>query len=416
LSTAPSYALKKPVLLAIGDAVAPTGFARVMLHILSNLQHEFEIHQIGINYHGDPHDLPYKIYPAEVGGDLLGVGRMASMIQIHRPDVIFLLNDLWVLQDYMREIRKVNYAGPVIAYCPIDSGPVNGHALHALEGLSEFVVYTEFARDEVQRTLDVITANHSHFQFPEIRVIAHGVDTERFFPLFRLEDGRVDRHSAMRALYGDDPDFDNAFIVLNANRNQPRKRIDITMKGFAQFAIDKPPHVKLHMHMGIEDAGWHLTELARRYGIEDRLILSTDGNNLPDVPDAQLNLIYNSAAVGVNTSTAEGWGLVAFEHAAAGGAQIVPDHSACRELWQNHGLLIDVSEELITEGILTEAKIVSSLSVAQQLEQLYRNPALLDSMSATGIDYVRKAKFQWPLIAAEWAELILAHVRKQKEA
>lgn len=36
-------------LLAIGDAVATTGFARVMHGILGEIQSAFDIHQIGVN-------------------------------------------------------------------------------------------------------------------------------------------------------------------------------------------------------------------------------------------------------------------------------------------------------------------------------------------------------------------------------
>ena len=65
----------------------------------------------------------------------------------------------------------------------------------------------------------------------------------------------TDRRLAKKALLPDTPDFQDSFIVFNGNRNQPRKRIDITMKGFARFANGKPNNVKLYLHMGVEDAG-----------------------------------------------------------------------------------------------------------------------------------------------------------------
>ena len=47
-----------------GDACSNTGFGRVTTSVLEHLQKEHEVEVIGINYNGDPHDLPYKIYPA----------------------------------------------------------------------------------------------------------------------------------------------------------------------------------------------------------------------------------------------------------------------------------------------------------------------------------------------------------------
>ena len=79
----------KPVLLAIGDAVLSTGFARVVENILKRNIDDFEIHHIGINYFGDPHDLPWKVYPAGLGGDASGTGRLVPLIKKIRPDIIF---------------------------------------------------------------------------------------------------------------------------------------------------------------------------------------------------------------------------------------------------------------------------------------------------------------------------------------
>lgn len=401
---------KRPVLLAIGDAVATTGFARVMHNILGNLTQDYDIHQIGVNYHGDPHDELWKIYPANSGGDLLGVGRTANMVNQLKPDVIFLLNDVWVLVDYVREIRKTEHLCPIIAYCPIDAGPMDGEMLLKLEGLTQFVVYTKFGAQEVNKSLQQLKLEHPDFKFPEVKIMAHGVDTSKFYPLKINKDNTVNRPFALHKIYGDDPDMKDNFIVLNANRNQPRKRIDITVKGFAKFAKGKPDNVKLHLHMGIEDAGWNVVKLAKRFGIYDRLIVTSNSNNLPGVPDEQLNGIFNTATIGVNTSIGEGWGLVAFEHAAAGGVQIVPDHSACRELWKEHGCLINVNETIITEGLLTDGCIVSVDHLAEQLNYLYNNPMELNKLSREGIDYARQDTFNWSLIAEEWKQLIDAQL------
>ena len=50
------------------------------------------------------------------------------------------------------------------------------------------------------------------------------------------------------------------FIVFNGNRNQFRKRIDITIAAFAKFAKDKPD-TQLYLHMGKKDQGWDIMNL-----------------------------------------------------------------------------------------------------------------------------------------------------------
>jgi hypothetical protein len=56
---------------------------------------------------------------------------------------------------------------------------------------------------------------------------------------------------------------EDTFIVFNGNRNQPRKRIDLTIKGFIEFAKDKPD-ARLWLNMGSKDMGWEIIPLFKR--------------------------------------------------------------------------------------------------------------------------------------------------------
>jgi D-inositol-3-phosphate glycosyltransferase len=398
----------RPRILIVGDAVAATGFARVMHSIFEHLKDKYEIHHLGINYHGDSHDTTWKIYPAKSGGDLQGVSRLVPLVRELNPQLVFILNDIWVLGSYMKQLRDMETKPKIIMYCPIDAGPLAPEYVEPLEGVDRFVVYTQFAKHEIEKAISELRQTKPGFAFPPIEVIAHGINTEQFYPLSRGKEGEPDpesRRKAIAALYGDDPEFRDAFIVLNANRNQPRKRIDITIKGFALFAENKPANVKLHLHMGVEDVGWNVIQLAKRYRIYDRLILTHNDNNLPSVPVRQLNEIYNASAVGINTSVGEGWGLVGFEHAATGAAQIVPRHSGCEELWKGSALMMDPVMSLTTEKILTEGKIVSPGNLAECLEQLYQDPVLLKEMSGAAYRNALKPEYRWDHIAQKWHEL-----------
>jgi hypothetical protein len=81
---------------------------------------------------------------------------------------------------------------------------------------------------------------------------------------------------------------------------------------------------------------------ARRLGIADRLLVSTMAADQPTLDEEHLNLVYNACDVGLSTSTGEGFGLVALEHGATGAAQVLPDHSACAELWRGAADLLPI--------------------------------------------------------------------------
>lgn len=395
---------ERPRLLLVGDAVAPTGFARVMHNIIEPLKRDYEIHHLGISYQGDPHGNDWKIYPAMTGGDLMGVRRLKPLVSTLRPKLVFLLNDIWVQGDYMEQLREFQPDVKVVMYCPVDMGPIDAQFVERLSGVDRFVTYTRFAKAQIESAVAGMRRRKPDFVFPEVEVIPHGVDTQIFHPLDD-KDPRGSRSRAVHTILGNDPRGQDAFVVLNANRNQPRKRIDVTIKGFSLFAKNKPQNVLLYLHMGIEDAGWDVLRLSDRYGVGDRLVLSTPQRQLPCIPVDKLNITYNAAAVGLNTSLGEGWGLANFEHAATRAAQIVPRHSAFTELWEGSGVLVEPVASLTVEKILWEGHLVSPEGIAEALESLYQDPALLEDLSQAAYRNATRPEYRWATISRQWDAL-----------
>ena len=249
----------------------------------------------------------------------------------------------------------------------------------------------------------------------EKRVIPHGVDSSVFYPLEGgVEDGEAlsGRQRARRKIFPHSPEFLDGLIVLNANRNQPRKRIDTTMRGFALFAEDKPENVKLFLHMGRKDSGWDLVKLAQYLGLEDRLILSTFEDDMPGVSRSHLNLIYNACDVGLNTASSEGWGLANFEHGATGAAQVLPRHSAFADLWDGAAVMVEPVAELIQEQLLIRAWLVSPEGVAAALQRLYDDPDELTEMSNLAWTLANRPEFRWQAISERWRAIFEAAIKK----
>jgi glycosyltransferase involved in cell wall biosynthesis len=233
------------------------------------------------------------------------------------------------------------------AYIPLFGKIVNEKAAAALKDADRVIVYTDFARAEFVNAFGRLGAG-----FPTVDVIPHGIDRDRFFPLPGLREA-------------------GSFMVLNASRPDRRKRLDLTIAGFARFACDKPGNVKLCLHHAFfgQREQEQIHSWIREFGVEDRVSVNPLGSGVRD--DRELNLLYNACAVGINTSMGEGWGLVSFEHGATGAAQIVPDHTACAELWRGRGELIPVDRSYVPEFSVLEMGEVSVEGVAGALENLY---------------------------------------------
>lgn len=376
-------------ILFIGDAVVPTGFARVIHSIIKFLPKDWEVHQLGVNYYGDPHQFSHHVYPASLGGDVYGFGRIKEMQKV-KPDVIFILNDIWMINEYLKLIKQSwEEIPPIVVYYPADAEDFATSWFDHFNIVTHIVVYTKFGKRVTKKAAPWIEP---------ISIIGHGTDTDVFFDMPK-EEAKGKIFSDNEALMGD------SFIVLNANRNQPRKRIDIAIQGFSIFAEEKD-NVYYYHHAGTKDMGWNIMQLSQRYGVGGKLI--TTGNTAKEqrVPEEVLNIIYNATDVGINTGMGEGWGLTATEHAVTGAPQIVPDHSACKELFEDCGLLIPVSYDNVYEETLTTGKIVTPEDFAEQLEILYSDKDLYKVLAKSCQEKFLKEEYQWDTVSKKFAKII----------
>jgi D-inositol-3-phosphate glycosyltransferase len=388
----------RPKILIIGDADAPTGFARVIRSIFEPLHRDYELHQLATRFDGGTHDYPWHLYPAAKGASRYGFDQVPGLVDQIQPAIVFLLYDIVFQVQYLEHLRKAKWRSQVVFYSPVESGPIAPEIMQRLGGVSRYVVFTEYGRREIEKSLQVVRESDPAFQFPALDLIPHGVATDKFFPL-------PDKMEARRRMRLDDTKHRDAFIVLNANRNMPRKRIDLTIHGFALFAKDKPANVKLYLHMATEDTGWNVLILAKRYGIFDRLIMTQADNSRPTFSDEQLNFLYNACDVGITTTTGEGWGMPSFEHAATRAAQIVPHHTSLADLWNGAAEFIDPVTTLTYPGNLTHAHIVTPEGVAAALGHLYQNRAHREELAAAAFRNAARPEFNWIEIAERWRQL-----------
>ena len=384
-----------PRIVVIAEGAIPTGFARVATSLFRRLQTRFDIQQLTPHpLPGDrpPDDPPWPIAALPRADEPEGEARIAAVIASLRPDLVWILADAQIIREYVRLLDPLrqDLGTRLVAYCPIDLTPLPAEMVAPLARLDALVAYTEYGRRALTAALGPAAGG-----MRRLLAIPHGVDTRTFFPHDRLE--------ARRTLLGDGHADD--FIVLNANRNQPRKRIDTTVRAFALFARGKPANVRLHLHMGMKDRGWNLPELIGRYGLHDRVIYTTDQATMPFVDDETLRFVYGAADVGVNTATTEGWGLVAFEHAATGAPQVLPGHSVFAELWEGAACLVPPRLTLNTPDGLFEEHHVTDDDVASALERLYGDPAYRQQLATAARARATRPSYSWDRIAESWREL-----------
>jgi glycosyltransferase involved in cell wall biosynthesis len=401
---------RRSSIAVVGQAFCGTGFARVLQGLLPWLAKKFDVHHVGLDPRvPDPGtDLAWTLHPNPEPMDRFGVQTLADLVRQISPRAVLIMNSPWGMHHYLRALQPYRPAVAVVAYCPVDNLILYPESLASLRDLDHLVLYSQFAERAIRLCFAELRSKVPHFREPKISVIPHGTSTDLFRP---VPDGHLDtddckrRATVRRHLIANRDLGDDAFIVLNPNRNQLRKRIDITLSGFALFARSKPENVKLWLHMGTREPGWDIIGLADQLGIRERILLTSASKDHPVVTEERLNLIYNCCDVGLNTSCAEGWGLASFEHAATGAAQIVPRHSACEELWHESAVMLEVSEIGRMEPSI-QASLVSPQEVAKTLEKLYVDRAYRNEMSTKAFQNATRPEYCWQNIAEKWVQLL----------
>jgi glycosyltransferase involved in cell wall biosynthesis len=369
-----------PRLLAVGQAALASGYTRVMEGLLAQLAPACEVTLLAVDAReGPPPPRPYPVH-ANPGG-LRGEEMLPGLLAEVQPDVVLFQHDPALHAANRGTLDSYRARRPgvrVVTYTPADewSAP-------QLAGADLAVLYTHAAREAVAAALD---------DPPELAVVPHAIDVDRFRPL--------DRRAARRSLFPDRPELDDAFVVLNANRNIRRKRVELTMRGFARFAAGRPD-AYLYLHMGARDLGVDVHALAAELGIAGRLLMTPHEGSRPQVSDEHLNLVYNACDVGLSTASAEGWGLVPFEHGATGAAQVLPDLGAHRELWPGHALLVPAAPA--DDGM---GQLVDPGDVAVALARLHGDPAERARLGARARELASAPEFGWPAVGERWRGLL----------
>lgn len=382
--------MTKPRLLWVGDAGVPSGFAKATHKILETLHRAFDVTVLGMNYRGDPHEYPYPIYAAAVEGDAMGVLRVAWMCHKTNPDVIILQNDGWNIPFYVSRIRKQEkYANvPIVAAVAVDGKNFQGEWL---DGVSLAIFWTHFALTE---------ARAGGYRGPAA-VIPLGVDLEVYKP------GNQKAARQRRGLCHS-PSLEHSFIVGNVNRNQPRKRWDLTIKYFAEWVHSYDvKDAALYLHTApTGDDSMKVEQLAKYYDILDQVALF-EPPMWYGISEQEMCDTYNVFDVQVSTTQGEGFGLTPFEGMACGIPQIMPSWSALGELLPGAGMLVECTSTAIGAPYVNViGGVADELQFIRSLQLVYSDLELRKSLKIAALLRVHEPRFRWEVIGQEWLNVL----------
>lgn len=324
LGVAPAEQRKSRVIFYGDSPTCATGFGQVSRNILPALHNSgrYEVDILGINYWGDPHDYPFRIWPMAVNNQRDPYGRQRLQQHLMDPncnyDILFFLQDTFILEFLPQLLQNLKNAGKrfkSVFYYPVDGIPKK-HWIEAANAVDYPVTYTQFGKDMSIKVLPEIG--------PKLQVIPHGVNPKVFFPVPKSESDKF-----RKVFFGPLAD---KFIFTNVNRNQQRKDIPATIRAFKEFKKHRPDSI-LYLHMAAQDQGWNLPEVLQSFELDITrdVILPQNFTPANGFPLEVLNLVYNSSDAILSTTVGEGWGLSWTEAMATKTPVIFPNNTCLGE-------------------------------------------------------------------------------------
>lgn len=270
-----------------------------------------------------------------------GEKEVANYLKSHPQDIVIIYNDMAVTSlltnDIVKNIPEEERRRFVLVSY-IDQVYLNQKKryIHTLnEHFQHIIAFTDY-------WAKVLREQGIKKDIP-IDVFPHGFDPQRFYPVPKK----------LARIFFQIPQ--DAFVILNLNRNQPRKRWDHCIMAYAEVVKKhqhlikahpdkKPKPIKFLIGTAL-NACWELPELfvreLRKRGLPDELVneYMIAVAKPQQLSDRDVNVLYNAADIGINTCDGEGYGLCNFEMAAVGNPQVVPRLGGFREFFHEQSAL-----------------------------------------------------------------------------
>ena len=279
---------------------------------------------------------------------LLGLHELDNCIMSLKPDMVISINDNTVLENHVKIVRNLNEREKMnvklIPYIPIDVEAFPSEKLKFLNNCEKILTMTQFCKNVFL---------NSGVKKP-ITVLYHPMEIDKYYPL-----DKEARLEARKRILNIGDGVEDTFIILNCNKNQNRKRIDLTLEGFAKWVQKtnkKVGEVMLLLKMtevpSAVGGGVHVKDviefLSGKYNIQLKDYIALISKKLPQ---ETLNELYNLSDAGINTTSGEGFGIIPAECALTLQPQIIPNSGTYPELFDGIGL-VDAEQTSYGEGRL----------------------------------------------------------------
>lgn len=430
---------KATILVHTDTPVASTGFGRVCYSLVTRwlMTNKYRIVVLGMNDRGEHHplrnahpDLIIEPLPY-LSEDPYGMQRLPEILRKYEPDIVFSLNDIFVLSGDQRHPQMLNWYKrtldaykpfmPWVGYFAVDGRPWEKLWVDMANSMTYAVVFSDYGIKVLEETEGV--------DMSKVRKIYHGHDTQNFYPVPKEESLKIRTDMGLKA---DD------FLIGVVQRSQPRKNIPAIIQAFKMFRdgyvkCDECGHPRnlevikdceicgsygfseevkgvgskafLYLHMNPMDGRGYRLPKIQSDNKASGVITRANFDVANGVPIQELNLIYNACDVTVNPTTGAGYELTTAESMSAGTPTIATRTTAIIEQLQDgRGILVRPAEYIILEDAAhCHRHVISLQGLIDALFFIYENPLKAREMAEKAIPFAKSRN--WDDSAKQFEEL-----------
>jgi FkbM family methyltransferase len=403
-----------------------TGYSRIANILTNHLAEQgHDVYYFGISNFPNSHKITRHIHPniklidafeeeAKLNtSELYGVNVICDQIQLIKPDLVFIYNDIIVISRILNNFsqKKIAKTFKLFIYLDLVYTFEKINMVRHIDNYADLIlVFSECWKE------NLIQMN---VKSDKIKILPHGFDTDKFFPIDILEARKQFNFSQ------DD------FIILNSNRNSYRKSIDKTIDAFIKFLSVKnsDKRIKLFLNLDTDEKN-----VFNSYNVFNQLEIACLRNNLnysnvinnhiyingsrENFSDETLNLLYNACDIGINTCIGEGFGLCNLEHGGIGKPQIISGVGALRDIFKSeYSTIIEpVGEYYIPQSTDNHggyAKLCSTNDFVLGMIKYFDNYELKQNHGILCLKTI-KSKYCWKNILSDLDKIIDEYATDKK--
>jgi len=398
----------KKILLTSTHCHQFTGYSKVswnLLKILSKVP-DFEVYHYGFQKMGQMPD-DFRPYPSNVkhmtatdveGEGGFGFTAFVKYVETVRPDVVVLYNDANVCGRFMDCLNRVSFdirsRIKVIVYLDqVFYSQRPEHIAMLNQQADEIFVFSDFWKKSLE---------DQGVKKP-IGIMNHGFD-----PVMNPSIAKSEARKIINIP-------EDTFLIVSVNRNTLRKRYDLVVMAFADL-VCKHPNRDIRLFCVCDRGmrgGYPILDIFSRELRKRKVPIERHMNKLLLIAqdmchtDETINLIYNSADIGMSCAEGEGFGLCNFEMMGLGKPQVLPEHGAFLEYANSGNAHIVPAKHVYyiansNSAVAGEARCIEPVDVSAALEQYLMDSTLVERHGLASKAAV--AKYTWSSVTEDFVK------------